>query len=72
MENDSRKNNVVILTSKESLDKCMMASADYYHLLWKKGRKNIQLGLEGFNLHKSWLMSLMIFEGLTQHFLTTL
>ena len=40
MENDSRKDNVVVLTSKESLDKRIMANADYYHLLWKKGHKH--------------------------------
>ena len=39
-ENDLCKDNIVVLTSKKSLDKRIMANADYYHLLWKKGRKH--------------------------------
>ena len=40
IENDLCKDNIVVFTSKESLDKRMIANADYYHLLWKKDRKH--------------------------------
>ena len=40
IENDSRKNTIIVFTSKESLDKRIMANADYYHPLWKKDRKH--------------------------------
>ena len=40
IENDLRKDNIVVLTNKKSLAKRIMANSDYYHLLWKKGCKH--------------------------------
>lgn len=33
IENDLRKNNIVVFTNKKSLDKYIMANMDYYYLL---------------------------------------
>ena len=33
IENDLHKDNIVVFTSENSLDKRIMANADYYHLI---------------------------------------
>lgn len=39
MENDLRKDNIIIFISKENLHKRIIANIDNYHLLFKKGFK---------------------------------
>lgn len=73
IENVSRKDNVIVFTSEKSIEKRIIANADYYHLMWKKDCK-YQIKIEKLQFapvlidesHDIWGVNTIFFNNLVK------